>query len=132
MTQPEGTYGWIILAPPADKTEDCLPIPKDGIGAMLGDDTPLYPVSLKETLEPGNGGSGCALACNISEVERTGVDPCNKGTIAANQPLPPWLLPPLERTGSAEHMPGPLVHSCFYGGPGWMRDPTMGICGWAF
>ena len=94
-----------------------MPIPKDGIGAMLGDDTPLYPVSLKETLEPGNyGGSRCALACNISEVERTGIDPCNKGTIAANSPLPAWLLPPVQKTGSPEQLPGPVTMSCYWGG----------------
>ena len=39
----------------------------DGIGSVLGADTPLYPVSLKEALTQ-DGQPLCVLACNISEV----------------------------------------------------------------
>jgi hypothetical protein len=129
-TQPAGDYGWIVLGPTGiTRTEDCPAIPADGIGSQLGKDTPLYPISLKEALTE-NGSPTCALACNISEVERTGIDPCNQGTIAANTPLPAWLLPPVQKTGSPEQLPGPVTMSCFWGGKGWMKDPTMGMCGY--
>ena len=124
-----GSYGWIALGPKAARTSDCPAIPADGIGSQLGADTPLYPVSLKEALTK-DGSDFCVLACNMSEVERTGVDPCNKGTIAANAPLPAWLLPPVQKLGSPEQMPSPVTMSCFSGGMGWMKDPTMGMCGY--
>ena len=114
-TVPTGSYGWIALGPKAARTADCPAIPTDGIGSQLGPDSPLYPVSLKEALTK-NGQEFCALACNISEVQRTGVDPCNKGTIAAHAPLPAWLLPPAQTFGSSEQMPGPVTMACFWGG----------------
>lgn len=114
-TDKTGSYGWIALGPHANHSADCPAIPADGIGSVLGADTPLFPVSLKEALTQ-DGLPICALACNISEVQRTGVDPCNKGTIAANSPLPAWLLPPVQKTGSPEHFPGPVTMSCFWGG----------------
>lgn len=132
-TAPKGAYGWIVLTPPAKsgKTEDCLPIPTDGIGKALGPDTPLYPVNL-EAVQPKASGpkNTCVLACNMSEVTRTGVDPCNKGTIPAGKPLPPWLLPPFQTQGSAQVFKEPLVMSCYFGGKGFMNDPTMGMCGY--
>lgn len=114
-TVPSGSYGWIVLGFKANHTADCPAIPADGIGSVLGKDTPLYPVSLKEALNQ-DGQPLCALACNISEVERTGIDPCNKGTIAAHAPLPAWLLPPVQKTGSPEQLPGPVNMSCYWGG----------------
>eukprot|EP01043_Picozoa_sp_COSAG02_P040483 COSAG02_NODE_3281_length_7023_cov_24.814414_2_plen_226_part_00 len=114
-TVPTGSYGWIALGFKANHTADCPAIPADGIGSVLGKDTPLYPVSLKEALTQ-DGQPLCALACNISEVERTGIDPCNKGTIAAHAPLPAWLLPPVQKTGSPEQLPGPVNMSCYWGG----------------
>ena len=50
----------------------------------------------------------CVIACNISEVARTGVDPCNAGTISA---------------------PVRATYSCFYGGPGWLKTNGLGVCG---
>ena len=93
-------------------------LPSDSHGRhrlVLGADTPLYPVSLKEALTQ-DGQPLCVLACNISEVERTGIDPCNKGTIAAHAPLPAWLLPPVQPAGSPEPLPGPATMSCYWGG----------------
>ena len=114
-TVPNGSYGWIVLGFKANHTADCPAIPTDGIGSVLGADTPLYPVSLKEALTQ-DGQPLCVLACNISEVERTGIDPCNKGTIAAHAPLPAWLLPPVQPAGSPEPLPGPATMSCYWGG----------------
>jgi len=114
-TDKTGSYGWIALGPKANHSADCPAIPASGIGSALGADTPLFPVSLKEALTQ-DGLPICVLACNISEVQRTGVDPCNKGTIAANSPLPAWLLPPVQKTGSPEQFPGPVTMSCFWGG----------------
>eukprot|EP01047_Picozoa_sp_COSAG01_P069834 COSAG01_NODE_10435_length_2166_cov_3.876149_1_plen_224_part_00 len=119
---PDGSYGWIALGYKASHTADCPAIPADGIGSVLGADTPLYPVSLKEALTQ-DGQPLCALACNISEVERTGVDPCNKGTIAAHAPLPAWLLPPVQKMGSPEQLPGPVTMSCYWGGK--VRSPPV-------
>ena len=120
-TDKTGSYGWIMLGPHANHSADCPAIPADGIGSVLGADTPLFPVSLKEALTQ-DGLPICVLACNISEVQRTGVDPCNKGTIAANSPLPAWLLPPVQKTGSPEQFPGPVTMSCFWGGK--VRSPA--------
>ena len=58
------------------------------------------------------------------------MDPCNAGTIPAGKPLPSWILPPLQPFGSPELLPGPLQMNCYYGGKGWMKDPTMGMCGY--
>ena len=72
----------------------------------------------------------CVLACNITEISHTGIDPCNKGTIPAGKHLPSWLLPPIQSQGSPEAFKEPLVMSCYYGGKGFMNDPTMGMCGY--
>ena len=128
--QPDGAYGWINLCKMTNTSAECPPIPVDGIGTLLGPDTPLFPASMAEALTPPAGSSLCFLACNKSEVERTGVDPCNAGTIPAGKPLPSWILPPLQPFGSPELLPGPLQMNCYYGGKGWMKDPTMGMCGY--
>lgn len=127
---PRGAYGWINLGTMANTSAQCPPIPANGIGRLLGPDTPLYPASMAEALVPPAGSSLCFLACNITEVTRTGKDPCNAGSIKAGQPLPAWLLPPLQPLGSPEILPGPLVMNCYYGGKGWMKDPSMGMCGY--
>ena len=129
-THPDGAYGWINLGQHSNTTAGCPRIPKNAIGSLLPVNTPLFPVSLNEALTESGTSSMCVLACNVSEVSRTGVDPCNAGTIPAKRPLPSWMLPPVQKSGAAEVLPGPLVMACFYGGAGWMKDPTMGMCGY--
>lgn len=127
---PKGAYGWINLGKMANTSAECPPIPAQGIGELLGPKTPLFPRSMADALTPPVGSNLCFLACNISEVMRTGVDPCNKGSIPAGKPLPSWLLPPLQPFGTPEILPTPLEMNCYYGGKGWMKDPTMGMCGY--
>ena len=132
-TAPKGAYGWINIDSTGKKWENGGLFTDSDVeqGKALGPDTPLYPVNL-EAVQPKASGpkNTCVLACNMSEVTRTCVDPCNKGTIPAGKPLPPWLLPPFQTQGSAQVFKEPLVMSCYFGGKGFMNDPTMGMCGY--
>lgn len=127
---PDGAYGWINLGRMTNTSAECPAIPMDGIGSLLGSNSTLFPASMADALTPPAGSNLCFLACNKSEVERTGVDPCNAGTIPAGKPLPSWILPPVQALGSPEYFPGPLEMNCYYGGKGWMKDSTMGMCGY--
>ena len=48
--QPDGAYGWINLGKMTNTSAECPPIPVDGIGTLLGPDTPLFPASMAEAL----------------------------------------------------------------------------------
>ena len=79
----------------AKKSDSCPPVPASPPFAKL--------VPKKLT----NGVKDCLLSCNITEVERTGVDPCHVGSLST---------------------PSNSVMSCFNLGPGTMKD--AGACGY--
>ena len=70
-------------------------------------------MSLRAHGEPRN---ECLLGCNISEVARTGVDPCNAASIFNNS------ADPTLRDVYANY-------SCYYGGPSWVHPDDLGVCG---
>ena len=73
----------------------------------------LRPVALHAHGEPLN---ACMLACNLTEVARTGVDPCTAASIPDGGAVDPSLKD---------------VHanySCYYGGEGWLHPPDLGVC----
>ena len=79
----------------ATKTDSCPPVPVSSPFAKL--------VPKKLT----NGVKDCLLSCNITEVERTGTDPCHVGSLTS---------------------PSNSIMSCFNLGPGTMKD--AGACGY--
>ena len=94
---PWGAYGLINAAGSLDrKTKDCPPVPPNSPFAK----SKLKPVPLT------NGASLCLIGCNLEEVNSTGVDPCNIGSIdgPTNSPM-----------------------SCFDVGPGFAGG--YGVCG---
>jgi len=89
------------------RTDAACPAPGSGGNSSGGWLPPphLRPISLRAH---GVGIDDCALACNITEVSQTGVDPCNAGSIDA---------------------PVRATYSCYYGGPGWLKPKDLGVCG---
>lgn len=73
----------------------------------------LHAISLRAHGEPLD---ECFLSCNISEVARTGVDPCNAASIFNN-------------TGDKSLRDVFANYSCYYGGPSWIHPPALGVCG---
>ena len=114
MASPEPFGGWGLstgwtynLAHPDAKTGKCPPIPDDAWGNQL-DRSKLW-VSTDPAV-PG----GCFIGCNRSAIEAGAPDPCNAGSI--------WIDTP--RFGRVL-----ANYSCFFGGAGWMKDPSAGQCG---
>eukprot|EP00940_MAST-03C_sp_MAST-3C-sp2_P003489 g3489.t1 len=81
-----GAYG-LIAAPGVVKDGVCPPLPADSPFVNLSQ----HPVKLT------NGVSDCLIGCNITEVTRTGKDPCHIGSIStplSNSPMSCWDVGP--------------------------------------
>lgn len=107
-----GAYAWTALVPSA-KTDKACPAPVRG-GAWappLG----LHPISLRAHGEPLD---ACFIACNVTEVARTGVDPCNAASILNGSAVDPTLKGVV------------AIYSCYYGGESWLHPEGLGVCGW--
>ena len=108
-TTQAGAYGWTALVTSAATDKECTA--PETSGAWLPPQG-LNPISLRQD---GEGLSSCFLACNISEVARTGVDPCNAASIS---------------NSSAPFLGGVFAtYSCYYGGQGWIHPDDVGVCG---
>lgn len=105
-----GAVGWTAFAPSAATDGGC-PAP-DTSGAWLPP-RGLKPISLEQHGEPLG---SCFLACNISEVARTGVDPCNAGSIFGDSAAPSLI-------GVYAN------YSCYFGGANWIHPADIGVCG---
>ena len=68
---PSGAYG-MLIAPGSFAAGKCEAIPADSVFAKGG----LHPLKMT------NGGDECLLACNKTDVQATGVDPCHIGSLA--------------------------------------------------
>ena len=97
--------GWTYNVAKADEPGRCPPIPEDEWGLRLD----------RRRLSVNEGPTdSCYIGCNITEIAAGAADPCNGGSI--------WMDTP--RFGRV------LANfSCFWGGPGFLKDPTMGQCG---
>ena len=106
---PLGAYGFTALVQSGKTDKEC---PAPARGAW----TPppgLRPVALHAHGEPLN---ACMLACNLTEVARTGVDPCTAASIPDGGAVDPSL-----RDVHANY-------SCYYGGESWLHPPDLGVC----
>lgn len=102
-TAPSGFYGWTDCTPSsADGTDaGCPPIPEATLPGL--NRTLVSPQCLNEH---GNKGMHqCFISCNITDVQRTGVDPCAAGSV-----------------------PGLAKMRCFYGGAGNYGSRDGGMC----
>jgi hypothetical protein len=98
---PAGSYAFTANTPPASTDAGCPPIPQS-----LGlDPTKVKPISLNQHNEPSL--NQCVVACNMTEVAATGVDPCTAGSITS---------------------PVAAAMSCYWGGPGFLTPDGLGIC----
>jgi hypothetical protein len=105
-----GAYAWTALVQPGKSDKEC-PAP-EASGAWLPPHG-LRPVSLRAHGEPL---SSCFLACNLTEVALSGVDPCNAASLAGNS--------------SEASLKGVFAnYSCYYGGPSWLHPAGLGVCG---
>jgi hypothetical protein len=105
-----GAYGFTALVQPGTTDKDC-PAPSTS-GAWLPPHG-LRPISLRTHGEPI---SACMLACNITEVALTGIDPCNAASIYNNS--------------SAQSLKDVYAnYSCYYGGESWIHPADVGVCG---
>lgn len=99
-----GAYGWVWLTTQSDTDKGCPPIPAN---LAVDHKSVLGPYTLKQH------GSGelnqCFIGCNITLIEEGGKDPCTGATVHTRA--------------------GPEPMSCFFGGPGFTGDATLGICG---
>ena len=97
-TTPWGAYGMIIAPGKFDKKQnDCTPIPATSPLAKAG----LIPVRMTDGIKD------CLVGCNITEVKRTGIDPCHVASVT-------------DTSNS--------VMSCFDLGPGTVHG--AGACGY--
>ena len=92
-----GAYG-LIVAPGKVTNGKCTPLPADS--PFVGSANQPVPLT--------DGANACLVGCNISDIERTGVDPCHAGNVG----------PP--------HSNSPM--SCFDVGPGMAGG--FGLCGY--
>ena len=100
--------GWTYNLAQKDESGVCPPIPDDDWGRRL-DHSRLW------VQKAGAGAAGeCFVGCNISEISAGAPDPCNSGSL--------WFDTP--RFGRVL-----ANYSCFWGGPRWLKDPTVGQCG---
>ena len=100
-----GAYGMIIIPGTFDKEDPeagCTPVPKE---SPFASSSSVYPVKMT------NGVGDCLLGCNWTEVEATGIDPCNAGSLPKG-------------TGLSNS-----VMSCFNLGPG-TEGHGGGACGY--
>jgi hypothetical protein len=105
-----GAYGFTALVQPGKTDKEC-PAPHTS-GAWIPPHG-LRPISLRPHGEPI---SACMLACNITEVALTGIDPCNTASIYNNS--------------TETSLKGVFAnYSCYYGGESWIHPADVGVCG---
>ena len=105
-----GAYAFTMLAQSGKKDAECAAPPAGGAWLPPAG---LRPVSL---WDHGEKIADCALACNVSEVARTGRDPCNAASIFNNSAAP--------------SLAGVFAnYSCYWGGAGWLHPADLGLCG---
>lgn len=100
-----GAYGMIIIPGTVDKEDPeagCTPVPAE---SPFASSSSVYPVKMT------NGVNDCLLGCNWTEVEATGIDPCNAGSLPKGAGL------------------SNSVMSCFNLGPG-TEGHGGGACGY--
>jgi hypothetical protein len=110
-TSQAGAYGWTALVQSGKTDNEC---PAPARGGAWAPPPGLRPVSLHAHGEPLN---ACMLACNWTEVARTGVDPCTAASIMDGGALDPSL-----RDVHANY-------SCYFGGESWLHPTGLGVCG---
>ena len=108
---PLGAYGFTALSQSGRTDKECPPPARGGAWAPPAG---LRPIALREHGEPLN---ACLLACNVTEVALTGVDPCAAAAIPNGGAVDPSLAGVV------------AAYSCFYGGPSWLHPPDVGVCG---
>ena len=105
-----GAYAFAMLAQSGKTDAEC---PAPAAGGAWQPPPGLRPVSL---WAHGERIATCALGCNVSEVARTGRDPCNAASIFNNSAAPSlagvWAN-----------------YSCYFGGASWLHPPGLGVCG---
>jgi hypothetical protein len=105
-----GAYGFTVLAQGGSTDAACPPAPSSGAWVAPSG---LVPFSLEAHGEKHF--SLCAIGCNVTEVARTGVDPCNAASIAG--------------ASAAPSLAGVFAnYSCFFGGEGWLKPRGLGVC----
>lgn len=97
----DGAYGFTWNTPSGKRDADCPAIPDDA----TFDRSKVRPANMKEH---GAEQESCFLSCDVSEIEKTGVDPCAAGS-----------RPDIG-----------IKMGCYYGGETWLTPSTMGICGY--
>ena len=105
-----GAYAFAMLAQSGKRDAEC---PAPEAGGAWQPPAGLRPISL---FDHGEKIAACALGCNLSEVARTGRDPCNAASIFNNSAAPSL---------AGVH----ANYSCFYGGESWLHPKDLGVCG---
>ena len=99
---PDGSYGWSFLPGSQDATGRCAATP------AIFDSSLVKPLPFKSSGAGPLG--GCFLSCNLTDVEMTGKDPCEAGSV--DSPTA-----------------GPGTMRCYSGGDFWLTPPHTGMCG---
>lgn len=98
-----GAYAFTMNSPGGRTDKECPKLPSN----TTFDTTKVKPISLREH---GVAISNCALSCNWTAIAEGGEDPCEPGTV---------------RVASVV-----AEMRCFYGGPGWLKQAGLGVCGY--
>lgn len=99
--------GWTFNIAPLDpSTGHCPSIPDDAWGQTL-DQERLW-------VQTGGLPNSCFIGCNISEIAAGAPDPCNGGSLWFDTPRFGHVL---------------ANYSCFWGGPTFLKDKSIGMCG---
>jgi hypothetical protein len=106
-----GAYGFTALSQTGRADGECAPPVGGGAWAPPRG---LRPISLRAHGEPL---STCLLACNVTEVAATGVDPCAAASIFDGGAVDPSL------DGVRAN------YSCYFGGSSWLHPQGLGVCG---
>lgn len=98
-----GAYAFTMNAPSGKADADCPPLPSN----TTFDVSKVWPISLREH---GVEMDSCVLACNWTQVASGAPDPCLPGSVNR-----PDVAVPMR---------------CYWGGPGWLHGPHLGVCGY--
>jgi hypothetical protein len=98
-----GAYAFTFNSPSGRTDSECPPLPTN----TTFDTTKVWPISLRAH---GVGISNCALRCNWTAVQAGEPDPCAPGSVSR-----PDVSAPMR---------------CYWGGPGWLHGPDVGVCGY--
>ena len=108
-----GAYGFTALVQ-SGATDRACPAPAPAGGGAWAPPPGLHPIALRAHGEPID---ACMLACNWTEVARTGVDPCAAASIPDGGAVDPSLA------GVRAN------YSCYFGGSSWLHPQGLGVCG---